>query len=86
MMKLYHLVGPRTLSELFTTLPSFSTISNESIVPFAYHSTLIQPKPMVLIYITIHGHSWNGRLESPAAGCRPVLAFYDTILSYGPAG
>ena len=86
MMKLDYLVGSRTLSELVTTLPSFSTMPNESKVPFEYHRTLIPPKPVVLGYITIHGHSYNGRPESPEAGCRPVSAFYDTMLSYGPAG
>ena len=86
MIKLDYLVGSRTLSELFTTLPSFSTMKNESKVPFDSHRTLIPPKPVVLSYITIHGHSYNGRLDSPEAGCRPVSAFYDTMLSYGPAG
>ena len=86
MMKLYYLAGSRTLSELVTTLPSFSIMPNESKVPFEYHRTLIPPKPVVLGYITIHGHSYNGRPESPEAGCRPVSAFYDTMLSYGPAG
>ena len=53
MMKLDYLVGSRTLSELVTTLPSFSTMPNESNEPFEYHRTLIPPKPVVLGYITI---------------------------------
>ena len=57
MIKLDYLVGSRTLSELLTTLPSFSTMTNESKVPFDYHCTLIPPKPVILSYITIHGHS-----------------------------